>query len=230
MPSNNYGNGLQLDEIPSDLIDLKELEQQMLSPNLLFMKVTRLPTSLMASLAGRVIRVPLEKEDIRNTIQSLPRTLDDSELLFVKLKRRKRYKGSYKEAWIRPNKIRKALEFYKRMKHPAFENISINDNFDADSREQDRETWDLLTGKDAEDNTADASSVEDRNEDSTNEASSDEDETDQLEAVQKFQCTDSTDTCMVREELEMDVVTNDTPGQQNNAHIIAPGEEKIPTN
>ena len=63
-PSMNVNNGLQLDDVPDELACLTDLEQQLIAPLLLFMKIKKLPTTRMGAIVDRVISVPIQNEDV----------------------------------------------------------------------------------------------------------------------------------------------------------------------
>ena len=81
-------NSLELDEIPPELKKLTDFEHQLISPNLIFIKIFKLPTSRMFAEKGKLVNIPLENVDIEKTLkQVLPRQFDDSYLVPVNLKR-----------------------------------------------------------------------------------------------------------------------------------------------
>ena len=55
---------------------------------LLFMKMHQLPKSRIAGVKVRLVNVPVYENDVINTIQSLPRTTGEAEIVNVKLKRK----------------------------------------------------------------------------------------------------------------------------------------------
>ena len=87
MPRIAEANGLALDPIPEALQNLTDLEEQLIALNLLFMKIKLLPTQRVKGIKDRVIHVPLEDNDVFNTIQSLPRPPDKAALVPVHFKR-----------------------------------------------------------------------------------------------------------------------------------------------
>ena len=69
---------------------LTELENCMIARNLIFMKVFKLPKSRMAAVKDRIVNVPINEEDIKKTLMSLPRTPTEAGIIPVRLKRRKK--------------------------------------------------------------------------------------------------------------------------------------------
>ena len=109
-----HGNNLQPLDLPNHLQDLNTLEQFLITPVLPFMKIISLPKGLQKGIHGPVVCVPA---DVNATIQTLPRTIDDSSLLKVKLKRRLQYKGHHLYQQIRMNVVLAAAQFLKEH-HP----------------------------------------------------------------------------------------------------------------
>ena len=95
-------NGLQLDHIPDDL-KLTDLEQQLIARTLLFLKIKKLPKTRMKSNFAKIVIVPLESEDVQNTVAQLPRHPDDAQIIAVQLKKKLEYKNSHLSQYIRPN-------------------------------------------------------------------------------------------------------------------------------
>ena len=75
------------DPIPPEL-KLTDLEQQLIALVQIFMKIKKLPKHMMNAIFDTVINVPMELEDIERTVESLPRAVEDAEIVAVKLKRK----------------------------------------------------------------------------------------------------------------------------------------------
>ena len=221
-------NGLSLDKRYPEL-ELTELEQQLIAKNLLFMKIKKLPRSRMGAIIDRVINVPLQDDDIEKTAASLPRTLDDSGLVTVKLKRMRALKNVHNEALIRPTKVLQALSKLKELGNPHYLTVETNINFAEESLAQDEMAWTRLTAITEHD--TDQEPTEDETDDEQEEQEEAEN------AIQEFQVHDGLGTCMVPENPETAVVfnnSNETINVKINATSkpveVAPGEGKIPTN
>ena len=128
MPSQCFQNNLQVSEIPEALQDLTDLEIQLLSKNILFLKVRQLPKTRMNTLNDRVICVPIEDDDVVKTVESLPRNSSNNGLVWVRFKRQLLKKAHYMSEMVRPQKIYEALHYLKSH-HPSYKNIKI-ENFD----------------------------------------------------------------------------------------------------
>ena len=96
MPSQCICNGLYVEEIPDDLVDLTGLENQLIVPYLLFMKIRKVPKSGIELMQDRVVLVPVEPCDIMNTIEKtlLPRSMAESLVVAVDFKRMKDLKNT----------------------------------------------------------------------------------------------------------------------------------------
>lgn len=129
IPNINVSNELLLDEVPPELAIMWDLEQQLIVPEILFMKIFEMRKSGMPKLVNKVINVPLHESDIISTLSKLPRMPDDSALLNVIFKRKKDMKNTVMQSYIRPNVPYRALEKLKELGNPFFEKIDINKNF-----------------------------------------------------------------------------------------------------
>ena len=83
----------------------------------------------MNAVDGRVIIVPLEVEDVANTVTQLPRNFEDAKLVPVNWKRKLSMAGSHIQAYVRPDMLTKAVEKLKQLRNPHYINIDINQNF-----------------------------------------------------------------------------------------------------
>ena len=75
----------------------------------------------MAACKDKLINIPVNKEDVLNTVQNLPRTPNEAGLLEVKLKRKMEFKNVHQQSYIDPKKIYDALEFLKKNGHPHYQ-------------------------------------------------------------------------------------------------------------
>ena len=73
MPPSSVKNGLYVDEIPEALANLNLVERNMIARNIVFMKITKTPKTRMDKMIDRVVLVPVEPEDVMNSVESLPR-------------------------------------------------------------------------------------------------------------------------------------------------------------
>ena len=106
--------------LPEQLI-LFNLEERCLSPVMLYMTIRQLPIGGQFSLKGGVCHVPIEVSEI---VDKLPRTLDESQTVYVKIKRRMVYKHTVISENIRPMKILAALDYLTKNSE-LFKNLNI---------------------------------------------------------------------------------------------------------
>ena len=89
-------NGLQLQEtdemINHEGLKLTELEGALIAKTIIFQKIYQLPKSRWTALKDRLINIPINDDDIVNTLEQIPRTPRDAGLIGVALKRKKEYK------------------------------------------------------------------------------------------------------------------------------------------
>ena len=118
VPNINVTNGLQLECIPEELM-LSDLEQQLIARTLLFLKIKRLPKGFMKANVDMVINVPIECDDITNSMQKLPRHPNDAKIVAVELKRRLKYQNSYLNKYINPKACIDAIKILKKVRQPT---------------------------------------------------------------------------------------------------------------
>jgi hypothetical protein len=215
-PSTAVANQLYLDSIPDEL-KITEMENQLIAKDLLFMKISQLPKSRLEKIVDKVINVPIEDVDIEKTIASFPRLLSDSQVQFVRLKRKQQYKNSHIMEFIRPNMLRKALLVLKELCNPYYVDVKINndDIFDGDAEE-------------CSENLSSSSESDGIHSDNTDNA---------LESVKKYQAKLNFSTCFIPENPEEFVFFNDTQKNvkkklkhQSEGIEIFPGDGRIPCN
>ena len=81
-------NALKIPDRPVCL-NLTEVENALISPKISFMKMIKLPVSRMKGIKDKIINVPIPLDVIKGTVQSLPRTLEEAEVIPILLKRHK---------------------------------------------------------------------------------------------------------------------------------------------
>ena len=145
MPSQCFYNNLQVPQTPEELIGLTDLELQLLSKFILFLKVRQLPKTRMTVLNDRVICVPIEDDDVVKTVDTLPRNKNNNGHMWVMYKRQKGKKSYYLSEMVRPETVYRALHSLKKY-HPAYKDIKIDqfeildDLFDTDNQIVDDES------------------------------------------------------------------------------------------
>ena len=107
IPACCIANNMRFPAIPEEL-KLTHLEERLISPRLAFMQLRELPRGGQLNLKGNVVNVPA---DVNTTVKQLPRMLDNTETIPVKLKRKLSYKHSVAFENIRPNKVLEAAKW-----------------------------------------------------------------------------------------------------------------------
>ena len=100
------------------------------------MQIRRLPRGGQFSVKGNVVNVPV---DIQPTINSLPRNMDKSGTIAVKLKKRLRYKKSDFSENVRPVAVMCALDWLmKKSEMYRLSGIQVNDDWISEITEMNR--------------------------------------------------------------------------------------------
>ena len=210
MPNICVANGLQLDLIPPEL-EVTDLEQQLFAKNLLFMKIKQMPTSRMKSITDRVINVPLNDEDISATVTKLPRLPDNAGIVAVELKRSLEMKGVHAKSYIRPKKVRNAIQKLIDIGNPFYQNIEIDeDAFAVIDENDDTDTYFSCSDSSSSDEYMTCSDSSDK----------EEEEDDSAPGLKDHS------TCLVAINLESSVVVNEKqhPVNINNVVQVSPGQ------
>ena len=95
-------NKMTFPEKPNVLKNLTQLEERLVSPRIPFMQVRELPSGGQLSIHGNVVNVPA---DVNTTVSILPRPINESQTIPIKLKRRLEYKHHYQFQNVRPAKV-----------------------------------------------------------------------------------------------------------------------------
>ena len=128
MPSRCILNECRTAYQPDSLKNMTEVEASLISQNLQFQKLYRMPRSQWAQTRDRVINVPVPTISIKNTIKNLPRNLSESGLLGVRWKRKKSYKNTHKTQLVDINRVFNGLE-YLIDHNPLYKDSNINKDF-----------------------------------------------------------------------------------------------------
>ena len=145
IPSNCHKNGLELFDLKNyPEFDVTELENSLIARNIIFQKFVILPKSRMKGLRGKIVNVPTNAEDVTNTINRLPRNIqeaniisipearsninDESNIIPVSFKRKLIYKHSYLEAYINVSRIFKAIKSMKQLRNPFYTDVQAIEN------------------------------------------------------------------------------------------------------
>ena len=120
MPAQAIANDLELKSLPHEL-DVCDLEARFVAQSIPFSKIVSLKGGSYTGVKGESCCVPIEPDRVVTTVKSLPRRLDDADIVPLKLKRRLRFHGYHMHQLIRPSKVETAFHwlvqnnpFYKR--------------------------------------------------------------------------------------------------------------------
>ena len=218
MPNICFQNGLGLSPVP-DCLKLTDLENHLISKNLIFIKVRPSPRSRYDNMFDRIVNVPIPDDDIIKSVNSLPRNSDNSGLIKVQLKRDLSFKTVHKEEMIRPKILPEAVNYLK-LNHPSYHDVNTLPLDDENMEES------------ASDNESTIDSSEDELDgDCNSDGGSTEDEHDGDSMYNDV-------TCLVPDEPQTKMYINTTDKvinkkikkNSNFTHTIAPGEGKLVSN
>jgi hypothetical protein len=213
IPKIAVANGLHCEFIP-EALKLQEVEESLIATNLLFMKIVRYPTTRMAGIKDKVINVPIGQAGVSQSLNSLPRTIENAGIIQIQLKRKVQYKNTHCEGYIRPAKLHEALRQFKRLNNPHYKNIAIDlsVNYEPDVTD--------------EDNVALKNAIELVEEE--------EKEYVEKDSAKKFQNSECNSTMMTNNTPEMFMIVN-TSSETKKVSVgteifkIAPGQGRVPT-
>lgn len=191
IPNIAAANGLQLDEMPQQLIDLTSLEVMFISRRIPFMKLLGLPRGRQKAIHRCVVNIPVDPEE---SIAVLPRVPTPESVIAVKLKRKIQYRGHVVMQNIRPFKIKEALHLLKYgLQNPLYKDIRIEEDWEAISQESDPDLWASLTlepnSHNIEDiNTVDHGVAEETDSEQESDSEAQEDEMSKLSGIPFDSC------------------------------------------
>ncbi|XP_078621306.1 uncharacterized protein LOC144887780 [Branchiostoma floridae x Branchiostoma japonicum] len=143
VPTQSWGNNLELDEVPPQLKDLRPLELRLISQRIPFMKLVGLPRGGQKAIHGSAVNVPTKLQTITSLLPRLPAT---AEVVPLKLKRRLCYQGHYMYEYIRPKKVVDALVWLKD-NNPLYKDITICPDWEREWEGDDPDLWEAMTGR-----------------------------------------------------------------------------------
>jgi hypothetical protein len=124
LPKKSSENALQVYNYP-DCLKLTEVENVLIAPRINFIKMIKLPSSRMPGIRDRIVNVPIASNTIRQTVESLPRTLEEAQVIPISLRKQKAMVSSHFQQYINPAKIRQAVMFLIG-KYPFYEDVMFN--------------------------------------------------------------------------------------------------------
>ncbi|KAK6168643.1 hypothetical protein SNE40_019835 [Patella caerulea] len=124
-PQESMTNNLDPGPIVDELKALNSLETHLVSLHIPFMKMVNLSKFKQHKVSGATVCVP---SNITKTTSMLPRIENDTQLLRIKLKRRKTQKGYYQYQYISKKKMKDALHYLKH-NNKYYSDIEFNDDW-----------------------------------------------------------------------------------------------------
>ena len=125
MPKISSKNSLRIYDRP-EFLNLTEVENVMIAPRINFMKLIKMPVSRMIGITDKVINVPISDETLVQNIKSLPRTLEESSVIQIMIKRKKEFLTNMYQQYIRPEYIRKSVQYLKD-KYPFYNGLDFDE-------------------------------------------------------------------------------------------------------
>ena len=119
MPKRSIKNHLTVEALEG----YTALENQLIAPLLLFMKIVKLPKSRMEAMKDRTVIVPLEPDDIVKNVEALQRTMEEGAVVQVDFKRMKDMKNTHQSELVRPFKLYELLAKLKDAGNRFYENV-----------------------------------------------------------------------------------------------------------
>ena len=92
-------------------LNLTPLEERLISLCIPFMQIRELPRGRQLSIHSNVVNVPA---DVNSTVSTLPRSINESQTIPIKLKGRLSYKHHYQFQNVRPRKVFEAIKYLVR--------------------------------------------------------------------------------------------------------------------
>ena len=131
MPPISHKNSLDLVDLePYPELKTTPLENSLISKNLLFQKIVQLPKSRWSATKDKIVNVPINDQDIVDTMEMLPRTPDEAGLVCIELKRKLEYKNTHRAEYISVSKVEKALDTLYDLGHPHYQFVGYMAGFE----------------------------------------------------------------------------------------------------
>ena len=243
-PPQSVLNGLKIVDLKDkhgNEIKLSELEATCIAKEILFTKIYQLPRSRWSAMKDRTICIPITDNSIVKTIKSFPRTLSESAVIPLKLKRKLSFKQHHLHQFIRPTAVINALHAMKDMGNRHYAGVEIDENYVEKCRSQDdQDACELLMDDATENERADSAEAESAEQTNEKESPDTEEEIAEVDAADKAEShyleNDSVrkwqynlqNTVMMGDMFPENSVRNDD--EPDKPISIAPGEGMIPKN
>ena len=199
----------------------------------------------MPAMKDKCIVIPLDKKDIQDTVDSLPRLPSESGIIDIQWKRRVGQKNAHLQAKVDPTRLFNALQFLKDCGNPHYTNTQTLEEYEARCQDEDPVGYNLMFGEKEQPHTLQLNFIPDESSEpmlglakylDLREEQNQEEQYQEHDAVRKFQIDYDENICMVErfpEAMQTEGVIMPTDGDcadPNQLHIVAPGEGKMPIN
>ena len=122
LPCQAVVNNLNVDDVPTELGNLKKLEQILIAQRIIFEKVIVMPKGQQRKIKGAICNVPVNCDE---TCNILPRPPERSGIILLKLKRKLQFRGHVYFQPVRPEFIMTALHWLTA-NNPLYKDIQID--------------------------------------------------------------------------------------------------------
>ena len=146
-PPKSATNCLAAVSVPDDLLPRTYLEEALLARALVFIKIFSLRNSLMPAMKDQCIVIPLEKGDVYNTVESMPRLPSESGIIDIQWKRRVAMKNVHLQAKVDPDKLFRQLQFLKDCGNPHYQKTQTREEYEKRCLSKDPIGYNLIFGE-----------------------------------------------------------------------------------
>ncbi|GFU67156.1 ATP-dependent DNA helicase [Trichonephila clavipes] len=125
IPPLAVSNGFKYPEQPACLAALNDLEERLVSLRIPFMQIKECSYDRQLGIKGTIVNVPIT---LNQTVSTLPKNINDTATVHVKLKRRLKFKSDYMYRVINPKRVFEAASFL--MKTPLYQSQEVSLDLD----------------------------------------------------------------------------------------------------
>ena len=209
------------------------------------MKMKNLPETRMPAMIDRTVLVPIEDTEVMNSVEALPRTMEESAVIHVKLKRMKGLKNTHIESFVRPDVIFKALATLKKMGNKHYKNVLTKCLYcplvfkdDDDISAHDKECFEKTKLESSSLDVEQDLEVDEEGQSTKTSKDATNDESNGTSNITKYQIINDT-SCIVLNHPEVNIIVNDSDVPKKvkikdsiagKDVILAPGEGVLPSN
>ena len=146
-------NCLEAVFVPQNLKLQSYLEQALIARVLLFIKIFSLRTSLMPAIKDKCVVIPLDRKEVVDTIQNLPRLPSETNIIDIQWKRRLGQKNAHLQAKVNPDRLFRALEFLKSKGNKYYQASQNLEEYKSRCGDDDPDGFRVLFGSENDENS-----------------------------------------------------------------------------